>query len=72
MSKDDLKEIKQQRDMYLRAFMNLAKKYVIETQKSTVQELNGETYIADIDICALHVITEECRQAEKELSEEKK
>lgn len=72
MSKDDLKEIKQQRDMYLRAFMNLAKKYVIETQKSTIQDLNGETYVADIDICALYVIAEECRQAEKELSEEKK
>ena len=57
---------------YGRALYNLAVRYVSSAKICTIKADDGKTYLADKEICALYIIKDEIKQAEKELAEERK
>lgn len=54
---------------YGRALYNLAVKYVSAANIWTITADDGKKYLAEKEICALYVINDEIKQAEKELQE---
>lgn len=57
---------------YGRALYNLAVKYVSAANIWTITADDGKKYLAEKEICALYVINDEIKNAEKELQEERK
>ena len=57
---------------YGRALYNLAVKHVSAANIWTITADDGKKYLAEKEICALYVINDEIKNAEKELQEERK
>ena len=57
---------------YGRTLYNLAVKYVSAANIWTITADDGKKYLAEKEICALYVINDEIKNAEKELQEERK
>lgn len=55
------------KNTYCRALYNLSLKYVVADNISTIVGNDGKAYIAGQEVCALYVMGNEVKQAEKEL-----
>lgn len=58
------------KNVYFRALYNLSLKYVVANNISTIIGDDGNEYIAGQEVCALSVMANEVKKAEKELAEE--
>ena len=61
-----------QKKIYCRALYNLSRKYVVSEHIYTIEDDDGKLYVASQELCAISVMGDEVKQAEKELQEERK
>lgn len=65
-------EAEKLKNQYGRALLNLARRYVVKTNMTLSHGSEPHSRSTDIEMLALYIIANECEQAEKELSEERK
>ncbi len=68
---DKVERAEHDKNVYCRALYNLALKYVVADNISTIVDDDGSEYRAGQEVCALSIMAREVKQAEKELQEGK-
>lgn len=71
VASDKVERAEHDKNIYCRALYNLAVKYVVADNITTIVGDDGNEYRAGQEVCALSVMAHEVKRAEKELREGK-